>query len=91
MPRYDFLCSACGYEFERDSTIAKMDEHLSLECPNCKEFGHISRLIGSPPILDPVQLGIRRPDNTFQNRLKGIHDVHSMQNTGRYGHNITEY
>ena len=90
MPRYDFHCSECDSQFEQESTIANRDLLLENPCPNCGKSGNLTRLVGAPPTLDPVMLGIKQPSATFQNRLREIASSHSQKVKGHYGNNITE-
>ena len=51
--------------------------------------------MGSPAIGDPVNLGIKKPDKAFQNRLRQIHENAKavggdVLGNSTYGHNITE-
>jgi putative FmdB family regulatory protein len=43
VPTYDYLCSACGYEFEK---FQKMSEGAVRKCPECGEL-KLKRLMGT--------------------------------------------
>lgn len=42
MPRYDYVCDACGNEFEREFSMADMKHKL--KCPSCGKMAR--RAIG---------------------------------------------
>ena len=70
MPLYDYSCSSCGKIFERQLTIARMDEPLEQECPNCGTSGFINKVIGSPKTIRDTP----RLDNGFREVLSKIHE-----------------
>jgi hypothetical protein len=68
MPLYDFRHTETGEIFEKFMSIASREEYL-------KENPHIEGVIsGSNALIDPVRLGIRRPDQGFKEVLQRIHE-----------------
>lgn len=49
----------------------------------------LERMCGAPLPMDPVRLGIAKPDPHFQRRLKEIKKAHGRKSTIRTG-NLTE-
>ena len=75
MPTYDYKCSSCEHIWSEFKKIADRDEPVSSECPNCKETGHIEKiLLAAPGLGDPVRLGLMKPDNGFKEVLQKIHE-----------------
>ena len=47
MPLYDYICDACGHEFEK---WHRMDETVPKTCPECKRR-KVRRQFKSPPAV----------------------------------------
>ncbi len=95
MPLYDYKCKTCEHVWEEEQTIASRNNPRYSPCPECGTSDNIILLIGSPAIGDPVNLGIKKPDKAFQNRLRQIHENAKavggdVLGNSTYGHNITE-
>ena len=45
MPTYDYKCEKCGHEFERQLSIAKMNEPTEYPCPCGSCHGKIKKII----------------------------------------------
>lgn len=71
MPNYDYRCTACGVEFEMQTTIAERDEPTKVPCPACD--GTIERFLPTPPGFgDPMRLGRKRAPDAFNDVLKNM-------------------
>lgn len=68
MPLYDFKNKDTGEIFERFMSVSSKEEYLR-ENPNIE-----SVVTSAPPLIDPVRLGVRRPDNGFKEVLQRIHE-----------------
>lgn len=65
MPRYDYRCKDCSYEFE---AIQSLDEDKLIECPKCQ--GMLIRLFGVIPIRGTSATTNRiRSDKNSQSQL----------------------
>ena len=71
MPFYQYSCAACTHEFEKSLKIAERDE--AQVCPECNS-GETVRGVSAAPLIDPVRLGIRRPDAGWKEVLQKIHE-----------------
>jgi len=91
MPNYDYRCTKCEHEFEKQLLIVDRQKPLNEPCPACGKKKSVVKIIMGAGIGDPVVLGVKQPNKVFQNRLKQIHDNAgiSMKHS-RYGQNITE-
>jgi hypothetical protein len=67
MPLYDFRNKDTGETFEKMMSISAKEEYL-------KENPHIESLLGMPPLIDPVRLGVRKTDAGFKEVLQRIHE-----------------
>lgn len=45
-------------------------------CPSCDSANTVTKLMTAPRIGDPVQLGIRKPDSRFRERMQKIASNH---------------
>lgn len=68
MPLYDFKNKDTGEIFERRMSIAEKEQYLK-DNPNIE-----SVISGTPPLVDPVRLGIRTTDQGFKEVLQRIHE-----------------
>ena len=76
MPFYDYICNECDHTWEEQRTIASRNVPRYNPCPNCGTSEDIKLVIGTPGYVDPVQLGIRRPQKDVVNRLNEIKKEH---------------
>jgi len=67
MPLYDFRNKDTGETIEKMMSISAKEEYL-------KENPHMESLLGMPPLIDPVRLGIRTTDAGFKEVLQRIHE-----------------
>jgi len=65
MPTYSFRNKETGEEFDEIMSISKLDQY-KIDNPN------LEQLLGTPPLGDPVRLGMKKPDDTFRDILKQI-------------------
>jgi len=59
MPLYDFLDTDTNEVFEKFMSISSREEYL-------KENPNIQPVLSAPPLVDPVSIGVRKPDNGFK-------------------------
>lgn len=68
MPLYEFKNTETGEVIEKFMSISSREEYM-------KENPHMEAVIsGGNAIIDPVRLGIRRPDQGFKEVLQRIHE-----------------
>jgi putative FmdB family regulatory protein len=80
MPWYDYDCELCGYEF---TEVLPMDDRkIPVEngCPECGEDS-VRQLLGNVTIGDSVNLGIRRPDNSYNEVVAKINEASGIKGT----------
>lgn len=65
MPTYSFRNKETGEEFDEIMSIHKLDQYKA-------DNPHLEQLLGTPPLGDPVRLGMKKPDDTFIDILKQI-------------------
>lgn len=65
MPTYSFRNKETGEEFDEIMSISKLDQYKT-------DNPQLEQLLGTPPIGDPVRLGMKKPDDTFRDILKQI-------------------
>ena len=65
MPLYDFKNKDTGEVFEKMMSIAAKEEYL-------KENPNIESVLGMNALIDPVRLGLHRPDQGFKEVLQRI-------------------
>lgn len=68
MPLYDFKNKETGEVFEKFMSISAKEEYLK-ENPNIEPV-----ISGLPSLIDPVRLGVRKPDQGFKEVLQRIHE-----------------
>ena len=91
MPNYTYGCNKCNHTFDELYLMADRKTPESEPCPKCGKKA-VKHIVGGMTIGDAVRMGIKRPDASFQAKLKAIADRHNNGNlTGHYGDNITEF
>lgn len=72
MPTYDYQCQQCQHTFEEVHKIN--DRHLPTlnPCPSCQSSESIQLIVGSPLIVDPMRIGIKKPHGAFTERMQEI-------------------
>ena len=82
MPNYDYICKACSHTFEEFLKIKDHEKPCKKPCPKCGEKKVEQYIASAPPIIDPVRLGIRKPDSGFKeviSKIKQAHPRHGMR------------
>lgn len=72
MPFYDYECNNCEHKWEEMQSMTNIDIPIAQPCPQCGVQNCIIRICHSPPIGDPVRLGIIKPDSGMREVLKKI-------------------
>lgn len=82
MPNYDYMCRACDHRFEEFLLMKDRDKPCKKGCPKCGKKKVEQYIPSAPPVIDPVRLGIRRPDGGFKevmSKIKAAHPRHGMR------------
>lgn len=76
MPAYDFKCEKCEHTFEINLPMKDSTKCEDEPCPECGEEGTVKRFYGETDVSigDPVRMGIRKPDGSFNEVLHKIHE-----------------
>lgn len=75
MPVYVYFCESCNHEFEEQYKIADRNTPMEHPCPNCGEKT-IKQKISCTGRSDPISLGLRKPPQWFQDKLRAIKKHH---------------
>ena len=67
MPLYEFVNTETNEVFDLIMKISEKEQYLQ-DNPN------IQALLSAPVMMDPVRVGVRRPDNGFKEVLQRIHE-----------------
>lgn len=67
MPLYEFRNKETGETVEKMMSISAKEEYL-------RENPHLENVLGMPPVIDPVRLGVRTTDQGFKEVLQRIHE-----------------
>ena len=67
MPLYEFLDTQTNETFELMMKIADKQQYL-LNNP------HVQPVLSAPVMMDPVRVGVRKPDAGFKEVLQRIHE-----------------
>lgn len=70
MPTYLYQCLNCEHSFEEILKIAERNEPTEKPCEKCGS--KIEMQICSPPICDPVRIGVMKPKSDFKEVLQQI-------------------
>ncbi len=70
MPLYDYRCTDCLHDFELSLKMAEYEIPTLEPCPNCNKI-KVEQVLSPNALIDSVQLGIRKPDRTFQREILG--------------------
>ena len=79
MPYYDYYCTSCENEFEKNMLIRDRKKPTEEPCPNCSKSTVIQKL-ASPYHGDPWHFAGKKPDDGFKDRLKEIKKSHRGSN-----------
>ena len=75
MPLYDYKCTACENTWDEMQTIANRNKPAKKPCPKCGQK-KVIKLDASIQVIDPVRLGITRPDNGFKEVISKVKKAH---------------
>lgn len=81
MPLYDFRNKDTGEVFEKFMSISAKEEYL-------KENPNIESMLGMNMLVDPVRLGIRRPDQGFKEVLQRIDEKTAGSQLKKFSNHI---
>lgn len=74
MPSYSFVNTETNEEFDSSMSMAERESFLS-------ENPHIKQIFKKfPGVVDPMRLGIRKPDDNFRDVLKNVRHHHKKDN-----------
>lgn len=76
MPNYDYRCGACDHRFEEFRSIKDRKKPCKAPCPSCGEKAVEQFIASAPVLIDPVRLGVRRPDSGFKEVISKIKAAH---------------
>jgi putative FmdB family regulatory protein len=76
MPNYDYMCMACKHTFEEFLKMKDNDKPCKKPCPKCGEKKVEQYIPSAPPVIDPVRLGVRKPDSGFREVMSKIKAAH---------------
>tara|TARA_Y100000817_G_scaffold131003_1_gene102654 strand:- start:280 stop:642 length:363 start_codon:yes stop_codon:yes gene_type:complete len=80
MPWYDYKCSSCDHEFTEVLRMADRKIPIENGCPACGSFS-VKQLLGNVMIGDSVNLGITKPDNTYNEVVAKINEKSGIKGT----------
>ena len=75
MPYYDYYCTSCENEFEKNMLIRDRKKPTEEPCPKCSESTVIQKL-ATPYQGDPWHFAGKKPDDGFKDRLREIKKSH---------------
>lgn len=81
MPLYDFRNKDTGEVFEKFMSISAKEEYL-------KENPNIEPMLGMNALIDPVRLGVRRPDQGFKEVLQRIHEKTAGSQLNKFSNHL---
>lgn len=67
MPTYDFKYKNSDEVFTKVMKIAEREQYL-------KDNPDVEVVLTAPVLIDPVRLGVRKPDNGFKEVLQRVHE-----------------
>ena len=76
---YEFCCEKCKHHFELNVPLKDRNKACKKPCPSCGEKA-IERVYSSPTVIDPVRLGVRKPDKGFNEVLAKIQERNPHSN-----------
>lgn len=80
MPWYDYECDSCGSGFTEVHRIADRKIPIDNGCPECGEDS-IRQLLGNVMVGDSVNLGITKPDNSYNEVVAKINESSGIKGT----------
>jgi putative FmdB family regulatory protein len=82
MPNYDYMCGGCNHSFEEFLLMKDRKKPCKKPCPKCGKKEIKQYIASAPVVIDPVRLGITRPDSGFKeviSKIKKAHPRHGMR------------
>lgn len=76
MPFYNYLCRKCDHRFEEFLPMKERSKPCKSGCPSCGEKAIEQYVASAPVAIDPVRLGVRRPDHGFREVISKIRKAH---------------
>jgi len=76
MPLYDYECKDCEFQFDE---LIRMDDRKKptfKKCPNCGRKKVKQVILGTPPIVDPMNIGVQTTDDTYKEVIAKINEAH---------------
>ena len=90
MPLYDYECKACEFQFDE---LIRMDDRKKptrRKCPNCGKKKVRQVMLGTPPTVDPVNIGVRTTDDTYKEVIARINEANPGGGFDGKGHRIID-
>ena len=78
MPTYNFINKDTGEVTEKLFSIKLREEYLR-DNPQLESI-----LLGAPSLVDPIRLGIRKPDDGFREVLAKAKEAHPLGNINTF-------
>lgn len=73
MPTYEYVCDACGVEFEEIRRVVDRLEPTEHKCGHCGVNSQVRlKISGGAMFIDPYMMGRIKPPSDFTSRLKEI-------------------
>lgn len=76
MPNYDYICRDCEHRFEDFLPMKDRKKPCKAACPACGKKAVEQTVTTAPVLIDPVRLGVRRPDSGFREVISKIKAAH---------------
>ena len=80
MPWYDYKCYACDNEFTEVHRIDDRKIPVKKKCPKCGKK-KVKQLLGLIAMVDSVNLGRTRPDNSYSEVISKINESEGIKGT----------
>ena len=83
MPTYEYRCSDCNFEFEKQLRMADNTAPELEPCPGCNQV-KIKQFVSQMNLGDPVRMGVAKVPSDFNkyvlDRIRTGHPRHTMGN-----------
>ena len=84
MPFYNYVCGSCDHRFEEFLPMKNRGKPCRNSCPSCGERSIKQYVPSAPVAIDPVRLGVRRPDAGFREVISKIRGAHPRAKMKEY-------